>query len=150
MHRRSFLTATGPDRAPSPAAVCLRVPCRRAPSRRARALRIRTALAIAALTAALLPVESGAVMFKCRAPGGGVEYSDRPCSGDPKARPFVPKPLNTVSSESLTGRPAEPPPEKDARPDWLKPLNPIEDCRKKGGEFDKEFRACKLPLKDPK
>lgn len=106
--------------------------------------------AIVGLAALLLPPDASATMYKCPGPGGRIEYSDKPCGGDPKAKPFVPKPLNTVSSESLTGRKAEPPPEKDARPDWLKPLNPIEDCRKKGGEFDKEFRACKMPLKDVK
>lgn len=122
----------------------------RALRRRGLTILATTALAIGALAAALLPLDAAAAMFKCRAPGGGVEYSDKPCNGDPKAKPFVPKPLNTVSSESLTGRKAEPPPEKDVRPEWLRPLNPIEDCRKKGGEFDKEFRACKMPLQDVK
>lgn len=82
-------------------------------------------------------------MYKCPRPGGGVEYTDAPCGANPGAHQWRPRhALNVVTSESLTGRKATP---KDARPGWFKPLDPIGDCRRAGGEFDPEFRACKMP-----
>ena len=90
----------------------------------------------------LLPAAAHAAMYKCPR-GGGFEYTDQPCGRDPSAHQFRPRqPLNTVSSESLTGRKAEP---ADSRPAWLRGPDPIGDCKRKGGEIDKEMRACRLP-----
>lgn len=84
-----------------------------------------------------------AAMFKCTDASGKVVYADKPCGGDPKATAWQPKaPLNVVSSESLTGKK---PQAKDNRPSWLKPLDPVGDCKKKGGKIDPELRACMLP-----
>lgn len=85
-----------------------------------------------------------AQMYKCTDASGKTAYADKPCSGNPNAKPWVPKqPLNVVSSESLTGaRKTEP---ADKRASWLKPIDPIGDCKRKGGKIDPEFRACMLP-----
>jgi len=99
-------------------------------------------------TALLLPLlfvaqdDAQAGMYKCPR-GGGFEYTDRPCNGDPGANQFKPRqPLNVVGSETLTGRKAE---VKDQRPAWLKGPDPIGDCKRKGGTIDPELRACMLP-----
>lgn len=82
-------------------------------------------------------------MYKCTDASGKIAYADKPCAGNPKAAPWKPKePLNVVSSESLTGRKAE---AKDNRPGWLKPIDPVGDCKKKGGKIDPELRACIIP-----
>lgn len=99
----------------------------------------------ALIAIALLVVcgQAGAAMYKCPGPGGRIEYTDHPCDGNPKTQPWRPKqPLNVVTSESLTGKKAAP---VDARPGWLKPIDPIGDCKRSGGTFDPEFRACKMP-----
>jgi hypothetical protein len=33
----------------------------------------------------------------------------------------------------------------DGRPDWLKPIDPIGDCKRRGGVIDRDLRACRLP-----
>lgn len=102
--------------------------------------RLRLACALVVLCAA---GEAAATMYKCQMPDGRTEYSDRPCKGSPNAPEWRPKqPLNVVSSETLTGRPK---PIKDNRPEWLKGPDPIGDCQRRGGTFDPEFRACRLP-----
>lgn len=84
-----------------------------------------------------------ATMYKCVDGAGRTVYSDQPCNNNPSASQWKPKqPLNVVSSESLTGRKAEP---ADKRPAWLKPIDPVGDCKKKGGKIDPELRACMLP-----
>jgi hypothetical protein len=39
----------------------------------------------------------------------------------------------------MTGLPKK---EVDNRPVWLKPIDPVGDCKAKGGTVDKELRAC--------
>jgi hypothetical protein len=39
----------------------------------------------------------------------------------------------------MTGQPKK---EVDNRPAWLKPIDPVGDCKAKGGTVDKELRAC--------
>lgn len=85
-----------------------------------------------------------AEMYKCANANGQTVYADKPCNGDPKAKPWVPKqPLNVVKSESLTG--GQKKAAADSRPSWLKPIDPIGDCKRKGGKIDPELRACMLP-----
>jgi Domain of unknown function (DUF4124) len=77
-----------------------------------------------------------AEMYKCSDSSGKTVYAD--------AKPWKPKgPLNVVSSESLTG--ARKTEAADKRPGWLKPIDPVGDCKRKGGKIDPEFRACMLP-----
>jgi hypothetical protein len=85
-----------------------------------------------------------AEMYKCSDSSGKTVYTDQPCNGNPNAKPWKPKqPLNVVSSESLTG--ARKTEAADKRPGWLKPIDPVGDCKRKGGKIDPEFRACMLP-----
>jgi Domain of unknown function (DUF4124) len=85
-----------------------------------------------------------AEMYKCNDAGGKTVYADKPCNGNPNAKPWKPKaPLNVVSSESLTGTKKSESAEK--RPSWLKPIDPIGDCKRKGGKIDPELRACIVP-----
>ncbi len=92
---------------------------------------------------ALPPCAAHAALYKCTGADGRTEYTDAPCRNDPKATPWRPRqPLNVVPSESLTGQPKGP---ADVRPAWLKPPDPIGDCKRRGGTFDPEFRACRLP-----
>ncbi len=88
------------------------------------------------------PTPSQADLYKCTI-SGRVVYQDQACPGQADAKPYQFKaPLNTVTSQSLTGKAKEKP---DNKPAWLKPLNPIEDCKAKGGTFNPEFRACQMP-----
>ena len=81
-------------------------------------------------------------MYKCQIKGR-IVFQDAVCPGEKDSQPYVPKAkINTMSSEAMTGKPKE---AVDARPGWLKPIDPIADCKAKGGTIDKELRACALP-----
>ena len=80
-------------------------------------------------------------MYKCQVKGRTM-FQDSVCPGVKDSQPYIPKAkLNTMSSEAITGKPKEAP---DSRPGWLKPMDPIADCKAKGGIVDKELRACML------
>jgi hypothetical protein len=109
-----------------------------------RPLHIAQVLALA-LTATAFTAQ--AATYKCTRAGGKVEYTDQPCSADGGDKPWSPKqPLNVMSSQAMQGKGGEASPSApDKRPAWLKPISPVGDCKAKGGTFDPEFRACKLP-----
>ena len=88
--------------------------------------------------------DARAEVFKCLDANGRTHYSDRPCPPG-RERAYQPPPLTTMESDKLTGGRRADAPEKGLRK-WLpKPLDPIADCRARGGEIDKEMRACRLP-----
>jgi Domain of unknown function (DUF4124) len=89
-----------------------------------------------------LAAPAHAALFKCQLAGKTV-YQDAPCPGVKDSKPYTPKnPINTVSSESLTGQSKTAP---DHRPSWAKPMDPIADCKAKGGQVDRELKACIVP-----
>lgn len=81
-------------------------------------------------------------MYKCAGPNGRISYADRPCP------PGAGKPMRSrgsftvIESGNLTGTRSRP---GDTRPGWLKPIDPIGDCKRKGGRIDPELRACIIP-----
>lgn len=86
-----------------------------------------------------------AAMFKCVDRNGKTVYSDSPCDGNANAAPWKPKrEITVMGRDSFVGRKSSDPP-TDKRPSWLKPLDPIGDCKAKGGKFDPEMRACMIP-----
>lgn len=116
--------------------------------RPARARRVcrRAPAALLACGLALVACQANAELYKCAGANGRVEYTDRPCKGDPNAVPWRPRqPLNVVDSATLTGRSKESKGSKDARPAWLKGPDPVGDCKRRGGTIDPEMRACRLP-----
>lgn len=86
-----------------------------------------------------------AAMYKCRGADGRTTYSDQPCAKG--ADTWKPRASITVMpAASLTGRAAVGKAETgDKRPEWLRPLDPIGDCKRKGGRIDRELRACIVP-----
>ena len=116
-------------------------------TRRPRGRQItRAALAAFALTATLPdPAPAHATMFKCRTPDGRITYSDQACPNGGGA--WKPRPNVTVlPSGSFTGGSKKAgSASADGRPGWLKPIDPIGDCKRRGGEIDREMRACRLP-----
>jgi hypothetical protein len=105
-----------------------------------RAQAFAIALGFAAVFCAPKSVE--AALYKCQVAGKTV-YQDKECPGLKDSKPYTPKnPINTISSEAITGQPKK---EVDNRPAWLKPIDPIGDCKAKGGTVDKELRACIVP-----
>ncbi len=101
-----------------------------------------TSLTLAAvLGTAAMP--ANAELYKCRTRDGRVEFTDQRCAGATSAEPFRPKrELTVIESRRFTGKPKEAAP---GRPAWLKPLDPVGDCKAKGGRIDPEFRACIVP-----
>jgi hypothetical protein len=105
-----------------------------------KALQIVCGLGVIMMLA--LPRPSEAATYKCQVSGKTV-YQDKECPGVKDSKPYTPKnPINTISSEAMTGQPKK---EVDNRPAWLKPIDPIGDCKAKGGTIDKELRACLIP-----
>ena len=108
-------------------------------------MRTTSSLIVSVAFTALLSYTGSAkaAMYKCVAADGKTVYADHPCDGNANAKAWQPKqPLNVVKSETLTGTKAQP---ADKRPAWLKPLDPVGDCKRKGGKIDPELRACMLP-----
>ena len=96
-------------------------------------------LGIAFLLAAAAPGQSEAALYKCQIAGKTV-FQDKECPGVKDSKPYTPRnPINTMSSTAMTGQPKK---EVDNRPAWLKPIEPVGDCKAKGGTVDKELRAC--------
>lgn len=84
-----------------------------------------------------------AELYKCRTRDGRVEFTDQKCPGATSAEPFRPRrELTVIESERFTGKPRTAAP---GRPSWLKPLDPVGDCKAKGGRIDPELRACIVP-----
>ncbi|MEZ5653536.1 MAG: DUF4124 domain-containing protein [Burkholderiaceae bacterium] len=104
-----------------------------------------TVLASLLTMACLTPAH--ATMYKCRGSDGRTTYGDEPCAnggGEWKPRTNI----TVLPSSSLTGSKNANAGESattDARPQWLKPIDPIGDCKRRGGKIDKELRACMLP-----
>lgn len=115
------------------------------PTRHHRIRRSGLAALWVGLASGLVAVtDAKAEVYKCQDANGRTQYSDRPCQAG-REKAYKPPQLTTIESDKLTGgrRPAEP--ESGIRK-WLpKPLDPIADCRARGGEIDKEMRACRLP-----
>jgi Domain of unknown function (DUF4124) len=111
-------------------------------------------LMICAVSASLLclaPTQvlaQGNTVYKCTKTGK-VEYSNAPC--DQAAQPAKLKgTVNSLPKEAFVGQGKT---AKDAGKDasggktilGITPPNPIEECRKKGGKLNLEFKACELP-----
>jgi Domain of unknown function (DUF4124) len=103
-----------------------------------------------ALSVASAPVQ--AAPHKCVGANGKVEYTDGPCKTGSTEKPIKAKPVTVLKSEDVSGKPmdaAQKEKANDHRPKWLKEANealdPVAQCKAKGGTIDKEFRACKLP-----
>jgi hypothetical protein len=105
-------------------------------------LRAKLLLSIGLLIGLAMPQMSQAALYKCQIAGKTV-YQDKECPGAKDSKPYTPRnPISTMSSEALTGQPKK---EVDNRPAWLKPIDPIGDCKARGGTIDKELRACIVP-----
>ena len=114
---------------------------------------IRTRLARRLATAALAwllalswlaPVHAD--MYKCRGADGRTTYGDAPCpSGGAAWKPRAN--VTVVPSSSLTGRRAgaDKSESLDGSSQSLKPIDPIGDCKRRGGRIDRELRACMVP-----
>lgn len=90
--------------------------------------------------------DATAATFKCKNAAGKIEYTDQPCNNQPDAKPWTPKqPLNVMSRDAVSGQPSGTSAPPDKRPAWLKAPSPVGDCKAKGGTFDPEFKACRLP-----
>lgn len=115
------------------------------PRRSSQRFPLAFATAIALGLSGLVTVNAvQAEVHKCQDANGKIQYSDQPCR-PAQARAYRPPPLTTIESTKLTGGRREAQEEKGIRK-WLpRPLDPIRDCRERGGEFDPEFRACRLP-----
>jgi hypothetical protein len=99
-------------------------------------------LAVSFIVMLAMPQPSEAAMYKCQM-GGKTVYQDKECPGVKDSKPYTPRnPISTMSSEAMTGQPKK---QVDNRPAWLKPIDPIGDCKARGGTLDKELRACQLP-----
>lgn len=104
----------------------------------------RAALWMALASGLVTVADARAEVYKCQVANGRIQYSDRPCEVG-RSTTYAPPPLTTIESDRLTGGHRKAVPEKGIGK-WLpKPLDPIADCRARGGEIDKEFRACRLP-----
>jgi hypothetical protein len=111
--------------------------------------------AVTATFALFLSISASTVQaapHKCVTAGGKVEYTDGPCKTGSTEKPIKAKPVSVLKSEEVSGKPkdaAEIEKANDHRPKWLKEANqaldPIAQCKAKGGTIDKEFRACRLP-----
>jgi hypothetical protein len=89
--------------------------------------------------------DTQAAMYKCKSAADKWEYTDQPCPGDPKAQPWQAKQaLNVLSREALTGQ-KTPIAGQVPSENIIKVPRPVTDCKAKGGTWDTEFRACKLP-----
>ncbi len=94
------------------------------------------------LTAVLVASAPGhAEVYKCTDASGKTHYADHPCSPG-TARSYTPPPLTTIEASRLTGGRKAPEKAKDK---WVSPLDPVAACHARGGEIDKEMRACRLP-----
>jgi Domain of unknown function (DUF4124) len=111
-------------------------------------------LTISTIAASLLCLVSSPVLaqgntvYKCTK-NGKVEYSNAPC--DQAAQPAKLKgTVNSLPKEAFVGQNKT---TKDAGKVTsggktilgITPPNPIEECRKKGGKLNLEFKACELP-----
>jgi len=120
-------------------------------TRSARACRSPLGLGLAAwLLASLIslhwPIPAQATMYKCKSADGRTIYGDEPCTNGGGA--WTPRNAITIlPSSALTGNRAKSAASasNDGRPDWLKPIDPIGDCKRRGGQIDREMRACRLP-----
>lgn len=82
-------------------------------------------------------------VYKCMK-NGKVEYSNAPC--DVAAKPAKLKgTVNSMSKESFTGNAKVEEAKGSKTILGVTPPNPIEECRKKGGKLNLEFKACELP-----
>jgi Domain of unknown function (DUF4124) len=100
-------------------------------------LKFASCLLPLALALTCAPVQ--AEIYKCTK-DGKVEYANVPCEKD--AKPAALKGNVTVVNKSaFVGKEG-----KDPKASVLpKPLDPVGDCKRKGGEIDPEFKACRLP-----
>jgi hypothetical protein len=96
--------------------------------------------------------DATAAPHKCVGAGGKVEYIDGPCKVGATEKPIKAKPVTVMRSEDVSGKPKDAQEKEQAndhRPKWLKEANqsldPIAQCKAKGGTIDKELRACMLP-----
>lgn len=87
-----------------------------------------------------------ATVYKCQR-GGRIEYTNTPCAADAKPAQLkgsvtsLPKSAFVGQEQAKGGAPSS-----ERRTIFgITPPDPIADCKKKGGEYDREFRACKLP-----
>lgn len=108
----------------------------------------RPAISIRILTLLGLLLSSApglAEVYKCQDASGKTHYADRPCSPG-TARNYVPPELTTIESSRLTGGRKTPAQTKaETKDKWVSPLDPVAKCHARGGEIDKEMRACRLP-----
>ncbi len=82
-------------------------------------------------------------VYKCTK-NGKVEYSNAPC--DTAAKPAQLKgTVTSMPKESFVGKAAAADPKTGKTILGITPPNPIEECRKKGGKLNLEFKACELP-----
>ncbi len=100
------------------------------------------------LSAALWSPCVQADIYKC-VKDGKVEYANSPCEKDAKSVQLKGN-VTVLKKEAITGKTESTKSEPTAAlgiPGLpaIKPPDPIGDCKKKGGTFDPEFRACKLP-----
>ena len=82
-----------------------------------------------------------AEVYKCQDASGKTHYADRPCNPG-TARTYTPPELTTIESGRLTGGGKT---AAKAKGKWVSPLDPVAACHARGGEIDKEMRACRLP-----
>lgn len=117
-----------------------------APNRTCRFHRARlSALCFGIVSGLVAATDVQAEVHKCQDANGRIHYSDQPCRGS-QARTYQPPALTTIESDKLTGgRRDAPAPETGLRK-WLpKAPDPVAECRARGGEIDRELRACRLP-----
>jgi hypothetical protein len=103
---------------------------------------LRQILAVGYIVLFAIPQPSEAALYKCQI-GGKTVYQDKECPGIKDSKPYTPRnPISTMSSEAMTGQSKK---QVDKHPAWLKPIDPMGDCKARGGTIDKELRACQLP-----
>jgi Domain of unknown function (DUF4124) len=100
------------------------------------------------LSAVLWSPSAQADIYKC-VKDGKVEYANSPCEKDAKSVQLKGN-VTVLKKEAITGKTETTKAEPAAATGiaglpGIKPPDPIGDCKKKGGTFDPEFRACKLP-----
>ena len=115
---------------------------RRPPRQCSRVLQV---LWLGLVSGLVMATDVQAEVHKCQDATGKFQYSDRPCRGS-RPKPYDPPGLTTIEGSKLTGgRHDAKAPETGLRR-WLpKAPDPVADCRARGGEIDRELRACLIP-----
>ncbi len=84
--------------------------------------------------------EASAKVYKCQDATGKIQYADRPCYRE-QTQPYRPPELTMVEAARVTGgRKAD-----AGRNRRTRSLDPVGECRARGGEIDRELRTCRLP-----